>query len=379
MIIDNYYAKHLSLEDESTSLNYLSLTMAMFLLLMPIKVVYAAFDCSTLVAKAVYDHNSLYERNYSISDAMRNICDVYREFKSDLDSGNLAASYGLFGGNVSYTSEQINEIGKQTCENTATQGLTENQRSTISSTLNSEALRVIETCIRTFSSGLMTDINYVGNDSFTIDLWFRPEPGTSNTTIFTDNTLIDDTLNCEGPLSNVQNGEELSHRIFSMRCNRINVRSEAEAEDGILHRGGTATIFTAAGSIERSLSIKVMSHNPIIPIETPEREWTLVGTTDIVSIDQSNYAIHGVTGNAEDYKICWQGTGGIDLCYKQNLSDSCVINTNMFPRGGVRMDDTNMTPQDNDDCIVANVVEFRAQQSTSTGDYRTRVYVFRRN
>lgn len=230
--------------------------------------------CSELIRHGFYDHYRSIFTHTSASEIQSEFCSAYNRYQSDKISGKVSASYGLFGGSVKVSREQIEIIGSLTCGSSNSQFFDSTQLSVVNDIVSEHAVTAYRECIALNSAGLKTATLFRESDQgqVTISLRFVAPTGGSYQTSITGITVSPQgAFSCDGPLlSLVGQRNGLGTQETAISCSRKLANEPVISRTGayVLADAATLTIFTDSGTVNRNFA-PIVVEPPPTPLKLP--------------------------------------------------------------------------------------------------------------
>jgi len=231
--------------------------------------------CVSLLQHGIYDHFREINVHASASEMYSNVCSTYDSYKKDQQSGQVSAQYGLFGGEIQLSRDQIESIGQTMCNIQRNAATASSQLQNARDVISAPAVQAFSDCVALYSDGVRTTTTFREDDQneLTIDVRYVAPPGAGPTTKLNGITIAGD-LMCSGPLWNMHaTGGVIGNADYGMSCVRSS-KQTAYMDEGHLVYASPATVtlyVSAAPAISRTLTYKLAGPPPtplVLPIGT---------------------------------------------------------------------------------------------------------------
>lgn len=257
--------------------------IAPFLMLIITQPAFAAESCNALLQHGIMERVREQQIDNRTQIIQNQICDVYNRFKSDTKSAGASGNYGGFGGSASYSSGQIESIGKVMCESNFSDSASKALVETASEKISADAISAWRVCNQQYADGLRAETDF-RNDNGAVSISLRYIlPANGNYPKFSGYQVSpQDSFKCSGPLAKAKDGTDFTSSEIAMLCERNTVSKETVAPDGsvILIGPATISIMTTAGTITRHVAPVFKSPRPL-----PQRLGDVVSSL----LDEGNF------------------------------------------------------------------------------------------
>lgn len=230
--------------------------------------------CSELIRHGFYNHFRSIYTHTSASEIQSEFCSAYSKYQSDKISGKVSASYGLFGGSVKVSREQLEVIGSLTCSSTNSQSFDATQLSVVNDIIPEHVVTAYRECVALNSAGLKTATLFRESDQGQVTIALRfvaPTGGSYQTTITGISVSPQGAFTCEGPMIGLvgQRGG-LGTQETAVSCTRKLASEPILSRTGayVLADSATLSIFSDAGTVNRNFAPIIVDPAPT-PLKLP--------------------------------------------------------------------------------------------------------------
>lgn len=230
--------------------------------------------CSELIRHGFYDHFRSMYTHTSASEIQSEFCSAYSKYQSDKISGKISASYGLFGGSVKVSREQLEVIGSLTCSSTNSQSFDATQLSVVNDIVSEHMVTAYRECLASNNKGLQSATLFRESDQGQVTVALRfvaPTGGSYQTTITGISVSPQGAFTCEGPMIGLvgQRGG-LGTQETAVSCTRKLASEPILSRTGayVLADSATLSIFTDAGTVNRNFAPIIVDPAPT-PLKLP--------------------------------------------------------------------------------------------------------------
>ena len=231
------------------------------------------FVCNGLLRHGVYDKFRETTSAATASTFASHLCQAYQKLQKDKSGGSVSASYGLAGGEGSYSREQLEYLGQFMCSDTFSQASASQALSIVQDAISPTAMDAYRECVRQNSGGLKTNTTFREEDQaqMTLELRYVAPVGAPPQTTIRDIAITPSgAFVCSGPMWSLKGKENgVGTSLVSMSCAR-NVNSVPFDYQGrrVLATPSTITVMTDAGNITRSMTA-ITAVPPPTPLHIP--------------------------------------------------------------------------------------------------------------
>lgn len=237
-----------------------------------LQVVRAQEQCTALLQHGIYDKFRETNVGTSSSQFSSHLCQAYNKLKQDKAAGHAEASYGLIGGEGSFSSEQLEAVGQFMCTATASSSDISNNLSLVQDRISQPAIDAWRECLSLYADGLRTKTTFREDDQgqITVELRYVAPPGAPPQT--TINKIVSspaDAFACSGPLWDLQGKPNMvGTQTVAMSCDRKLTAPFTYNNLTLRAMPNTITVMTTAGTLTRNMTY-VLAGPPATPITLP--------------------------------------------------------------------------------------------------------------
>jgi hypothetical protein len=217
------------------------------------------YSCNAVLSAGVYDYFREGASSYKFSEYQSEFQKVYNEYQKDVKSGSVQAKYGLFGGSLSLSGEQVRAIGEAIYNREYKQDQVKNDSFLLRQTISSASLDAWNECIKSETRGLKVSTDFGPEFQGPLTISLRYLGDTPNQSIKVSRITVRGGLdNCTGTslqsVLKTQKPAILTPSNTSLSCARIlKSKPEQERDRLIWASGASVVIETEAGTVIRYL------------------------------------------------------------------------------------------------------------------------------
>jgi hypothetical protein len=217
------------------------------------------YSCNAVLSAGVYDYFREQTSGYKSSEYQSEFQKIYSEYQKDVKNGNAQAKYGLFGGSVSLSAEQVRAMGEALYNREYKQDQIRNDSSYLRQTISNAPLEAWNECIESGTRGLKVLTEYGPDFEGPLTISLRYKVDNQNQSIKVSRITVRGGLyKCTGTsLQSVLNSNKpvlLNVSSTSLSCERA-FKPKPQQERGklIWASGASVVIETEAGTVIRYL------------------------------------------------------------------------------------------------------------------------------
>lgn len=214
----------------------------------------AQAECNALLVHGVYDHFRESGLSSSASRTSSEICQAYSRLQQDSASGGASANYGLFGGSVSLSRDQLESIASQMCKSDFSDAAASASTSRSGVIINAAAVQAWRECTALHQDGLRASTTFREDDQGGATFAVRYSSPAARP-IKVDSVVVspNDSFTCRGSLWDAaQKGGTIGTQSLSMVCERSIATTPTRVGLRAVHApAATISIITEAGTINR--------------------------------------------------------------------------------------------------------------------------------
>lgn len=228
-------------------------------------------NCVALLQHGIYDTFRQTSGNVSSAQYKFDLCQAYSKLQSDKAGGSVSAHYALIGGEASYSSDQLQQIGESMCTTTASSNFSQANLDIMQQVVDQAAVDAYKQCVILNSAGLKTNTTIRESDDgqMTLDMYYvAPIGGVPNVTIAKIDISPAGAFTCDGPLWDMQGTEKvMDTHSYGMSCARA-IKTTPDDASNILAPTSTVAVITNVGSVTRSF-VPILASPPPPKFDLP--------------------------------------------------------------------------------------------------------------
>ena len=214
--------------------------------------------CNAVLNAGIYNFFREEVSGYKFSEYQNEIQKAYNEYQKDVKNGNVQAKYGLFGGSVSLSGEQIKAIGDTLNSKEVKLDEARNNSSILRQTISDAPLQAWNKCIESEKKGLKVSTDYGPDFEGPLTITLRYEGDTPGAAIKAKTVTVRGSLyKCTGSLKSVLNSNKsvlVTVSSIALSCERaVKPKPEQERNRLIWANNASIVIETDAGTVVRYL------------------------------------------------------------------------------------------------------------------------------
>ena len=133
-------------------------------------------QCVALIQNGVYNTYRTVSGNSNVSQAQAQFCSDYNSYKQTGITGNLQASYGLFSGSASASTNQIDAVGQAVCSANFSSASANSILNTFASIVDPSVISAFTNCVNATNQGLIYTLTPSADDANTLSIYVHYQP-----------------------------------------------------------------------------------------------------------------------------------------------------------------------------------------------------------
>jgi hypothetical protein len=229
-------------------------------------------NCTALLQHGIYDTFRQTSGNVSSTQYKFDLCQAYNRLQTDKKAASISAHYALAGGEASYSSDQLDQIGQTMCTSTTSNTYSQTDLNVMQQVIDQAGVDAYTQCVKLNSAGLKTNTVIRESDAaqMTLDMYYvAPIGAVAQVAVKKIDVSPANSFLCTGPLWDMAGStkDKMDTHSYSMSCSRT-VASTPVAGGKVLAPASTVTVMTDVGSVSRSF-VPIVTSPPPPPFDIP--------------------------------------------------------------------------------------------------------------